>query len=151
MTHYNYEPDFAPEGCTVITFAINQYEPELAKWEDLVKDKPAYNREKNRIGQTVISAMERRFPEMQGKLELLDVATPQTYQRYCNAYRGAFMAFWPTLQGKELSHSGKINGLDNIWLSGQWLQPPGGLPTALITGKDTIMRICKLEKQDFNM
>jgi len=50
-----------------------------------------------------------------------------------------------------LSHSGKINGLDNIWLSGQWLQPPGGLPTALITGKDTIMRICKQEKQDFKM
>ncbi len=151
MTHYNYEPDFAPENCTVITFAINQYEPELAKWEDLVKDKPAYNQEKNRIGQAVISAMEGRFPEMQGKLELLDVATPQTYQKYCNAYRGAFMAFWPTLQGKELSHSGKINGLDNIWLSGQWLQPPGGLPTALITGKDTIMRICKQEKVDFKM
>lgn len=59
------------------------------------------------------------------------------------------MGFWPTLQGKELNHNGEINGLDNIWLSGQWLQPSGGLPTALITGKDTIMRICKQDKLDF--
>jgi len=35
-------------------------------------------------------------------------------------------------------------------LSGQWLQPPGGLPTALITGKDTVMRICKREKVKFS-
>lgn len=151
MTHYNYEPDFAPEGNTVITFAINQYEPELEKWESLAKDKEAYNQEKNKIGVAIISAMENRFPDMKDKLEVLDVATPQTYQRYCNAYKGAFMGFWPTIQGKELNHTGNINGLDNTWLSGQWLQPPGGLPTALITGKDTIMRICKQEKLDFKV
>ncbi|HYE09353.1 MAG TPA: NAD(P)/FAD-dependent oxidoreductase, partial [Patescibacteria group bacterium] len=94
-------------------------------------------------------AMETRFPNMKGKLKLLDVATPQTYVRYCNAYRGAFMAFWPTITGKALVHKGYIKGLNNIVLSGQWLQPPGGLPTALITGKDTIMRLCKQEKQSF--
>jgi phytoene dehydrogenase-like protein len=92
--------------------------------------------------------METRFPEMAGKLKLLDVASPQTYERYCNAYRGAFMAFWPTLKGKQLAHSGQIRGLDNFVLSGQWLQPPGGLPIALITGKDTIMRLCRKEKVD---
>lgn len=59
------------------------------------------------------------------------------------------MTFWPTISGKSLAHTGRIKGLNNIVLSGQWLQPPGGLPTALITGKDTIMRICKKEKQPF--
>lgn len=53
--------------------------------------------EKNRIGVAIISAMENRFPDMKDKLEVLDVATPQTYQRYCNAYKGAFMGFWPTI------------------------------------------------------
>ncbi len=149
MTHYGYEPDFAPKGHTVITFAINQFQAELEFWEELVRDKAAYNNEKKRIGDLVIKAMEKRFPAMIGKLKVLDVASPQTYNRYCNAYRGAFMAFWPTLKGKMLEHPGYIKGLDNILLSGQWLQPPGGLPNALITGKDTIMRICKKEKQLF--
>lgn len=149
MTHYGYQSDFAPKGHTVITFAINQFKPELELWEKLVKNKEAYDKEKTRIGEEVLHAMETRFPQMKGKLKLLDVATPQTYARYCNAYRGAFMAFWPTIKGKPLAHTGCIKGLNNFVLSGQWLQPPGGLPTALITGKDTIMRICKKEKQEF--
>lgn len=149
MTHYAYEPDFAPEGHTVITFAINQFQPELDMWEALAEDKEAYSKEKKRFGEAVIQAMETRFPHMTGKLKLLDVATPQTYKRYCNAYRGAFMGFWPTVSGKEMAHTGCIKGLSNIVLSGQWLQPPGGLPTALITGKDTVMRLCKKEKKQF--
>ena len=149
MTHYGYEPDFAPKGHSVITFAINQFKPELDAWEALVKDKKAYDREKTRIGEAVIGAMETRFSHMKGKLKLLDVATPQTYVRYCNAYRGAFMGFWPTISGKPLNHNGHIKGLDNMLLSGQWLQPPGGLPVAVMTGKDTIMRICNKEKQQF--
>ena len=149
MTHYAYEPDFAPEGHTVITFAINQFQPELDEWEVLAKDQEAYDREKMRIGESVINAMETRFPYMAGKLTLLDVATPQTYQRYCNAYRGAFMGFWPTIPGKSMTHTGRIKGLKNLVLSGQWLQPPGGLPIALITGKDTIMRLCKKERKPF--
>ncbi|WP_313340025.1 NAD(P)-binding protein [Sedimentibacter sp.] len=149
MTHYGYEPNFAPQGHTVITFAINQFKPELDAWEALIKDKEAYAKEKMRIGEAVIDAMETRFPNKKGKLKLLDVATPQTYVRYCNAYRGAFMGFWPTISGKSLNHTGRIKGLNNMLLSGQWLQPPGGLPVAVITGKDTVMRICKKEKQQF--
>ena len=149
MTHYGYEPNFAPKGHTVITCAINQFKPELDAWEALVKDKKAYTKEKTRIGEAVIAALETRFSHMKGKLKLLDVASPQTYVRYCNAYRGAFMGFWPTISGRSLAHTGRIKGLDNMLLSGQWLQPPGGLPVAVITGKDTIMRICKKEKQQF--
>ncbi|MFZ5351831.1 MAG: phytoene desaturase family protein [Bacillota bacterium] len=149
ITHYGYEPNFAPKGHTVITAAINQFEPELKAWEILVKDKVEYDKEKIRIGQAVIHALETHFPNMKGKLKLLDVASPQTYVRYCNAFRGAFMAFWPTITGKPLVHTGYVKGLNNIVLSGQWLQPPGGLPTALITGKDTIMRICRSEKKAF--
>lgn len=150
MTHYGYESDFAPSGHTAITFAINQFAQELGHWADLYRDRDGYKREKERIGQSVLTALEERFPEMKSKLTLLDVATPATYTRYCNAYKGAFMAFWPTLKGKELSHTGRIKGLENLWLSGQWLQPPGGLPNALITGKDTIMRICKEEGRPFS-
>ena len=149
MTHYAYEPEFAPQGHTVITFAINQFQQELMAWETLYKDKEAYKKEKKRIGEAVIKAIENRFPQMVGKLKLLDVVSPQTYEHYCNAYRGAFMGFWPTLSGKSLQLTGRIKGLKNMVLSGQWLQPPGGLPIAVITGKDTIMRLCKKLKRPF--
>lgn len=149
MTHYNYEPEFAPEGCSVITIAINQFEPELCKWESLVNNKEQYLKEKKVIGDEVIRLLENHFTEMKGELKLLDIATPQTYKRYCNAYRGAFMGFWPTMKTKQMIHNGKIKGLKNLTLSGQWLQPPGGLPIAVLTGRDSIMRICRSEKIDF--
>ena len=149
ITHYNYEPDFAPEGCTLIICSINQFQSDYDAWDALIKDIKSYRKEKSRIGEAVIQAIGIRFPQMEGKLTLLDVATPKTFERYCNAYRGAFMSFLPTINGTMMSHTGKIKGLKNIVLSGQWLQPPGGLPVALITGKDSIMRLCKIKKQPF--
>jgi phytoene dehydrogenase-like protein len=149
ITNYHYEPSFAPQGHTLITCAINQFHSDYDAWDSLARDPVAYAKEKERIGNAVMEAMITRFPQMRGKLKLLDVATPKTYERYCNAYRGAFMSFLPTTRGKMMAHTGRIKGLNNIFLSGQWLQPPGGLPVALITGRDTIMRICKQEKQPF--
>jgi len=59
------------------------------------------------------------------------------------------MHLLPTIKGKMMAHTGRIKGLENIFLSGQWLQPPGGLLVALITGKDTIMRLCKMKNKLF--
>lgn len=149
INNYQYEPQFAPKGHTIFTCAINQFHCDYDAWKELYKNQDAYKSEKARIGEEILRSMEERFPEMKGKLKVLDVVSPMTYERYCNAYRGAFMAFLPTIGSKEMAHTGVIKGLDNLFLSGQWLQPPGGLPVALITGKDTIMRICKKEKQNF--
>lgn len=149
VNHYKHEPGFAPPGHTLLACSINQFHADYEAWDALAKDDTAYRQEKERVGNAVLQAIETRFPRMEGKLKVLDVATPKTYERYCNAYRGAFMPFLPTVRGKMMAHTGRIKGLDNILLSGQWLQPPGGLPVALITGKDTIMRLCKQEKRLF--
>lgn len=149
MTHYSHEPDFAPNGHTLITVSINQFHDDYDAWHALYKEPIAYRQEKARIGEAVIQAISTRFPQLKGKLTLLDVATPKTFERYCNAYRGAFMSFLPTVGGKMMAHTGRIKGLNNLFLSGQWLQPPRGLPVALITGRDTIMRICNIKNQPF--
>ncbi|TVR91140.1 MAG: NAD(P)/FAD-dependent oxidoreductase [Spirochaetaceae bacterium] len=142
MKHFSHEPGFAPEGQTLLIYDISQFFEDFEAWDRLARDPEAYKQEKARIGQAVLRATEKRFPAMQGKLTVLDVVTPKTYERYCNAYRGAFMAFFPTVQGKMMEHSGRIRGLKNMVLSGQWVQPPGGLPTALLSGRAAIMRLC---------
>lgn len=149
ITHHSHERDWAPEGHTIITCDINQFAEDWEAWEKLSRDRSAYLAEKARIGQAVRENLERRFPEMKGKLEVLDVVTPKTYERWCNAHRGAFMSFMMTPRGRMLDHPGTIKGISNLFLSGQWLQPPGGLPVAAVTGKDTIMRICRREKREF--
>jgi phytoene desaturase len=149
LNHYAYEPDFAREGCTALTVALNHFGETIDHWFALKDDREAYRREKERVGEAVREAIEAHFPDFAGKLTVLDVATPATYDRYCNAHRGAFMAFFLTTRSKMLAHTGRIKGLDNFVLSGQWLQPPGGLPIAVITGKDSIQRLCKKLKRPF--
>lgn len=149
IAHFHHEPGYAPEGHGVMICDINQFSDDVDAWFALAKDKTAYRKEKHRIADAVRSAVEARLPELKGKITVLDTASPVTYQRYCNAYRGSFMGFWPTLKGKQMDHSGKIKGLKNFYISGQWLQPPGGLPTAVMTGKYTVMDICRKEKQRF--
>ncbi|MGM0461516.1 MAG: phytoene desaturase family protein [Fibrobacterota bacterium] len=150
MKHFSHEPHFAPPGHTLLIYDINQFHDDYDAWNRLAQDKKSYMREKERIGQEVLSATEKRFPAMQGKLEVLDVATPKTYERYCNAYRGAFMAFFPTVRGKMMTHTGRIRGVKNTVLCGQWVQPPGGLPAALLSGRASIMRLCKKMNRRFS-
>ena len=149
LNHYAYEPEFAPQGCTAMTVALNHFGEEVDRWFALRKDPEAYRAEKRRVGEAVRAAIEAHFPQMAGKLTVLDVATPATYDRYCNAHRGSFMGFFPTIGSKMMAHTGRIKGLDNFVLSGQWLQPPGGLPIAVVTGKDSIQRLCRKLKRPF--
>ena len=149
LNHYAYEPGFAPEGCTAMTVALNHDREAIDHWFELAGDRDAYREEKRRVGDAVRAAIESHFPGFAGKLTVLDVATPVTYTRYCNAHRGAFMAFFPTIGSRMMAHTGRIKGLENFVLSGQWLQPPGGLPVAAVTGKDSIQRLCRTLRRPF--
>lgn len=147
LRNYSYEKSFAPEGCTVVTSLLNQTDEDYFFWEKLYQDKEAYNKEKQRIAEDIQERMEKKYPELAGCITLLDVATPMTYKRYTGAYHGAWMSFMMTSNSKYMSHTGVIKGLKNCYLTGQWLEPPGGLPVAAVTGKFTIMRIAKKEKR----
>lgn len=91
MKSYEYEPDFAPSGKTVLQVNIAQFDKEYLYWKELSKDE--YETRK----QETVKAMEERlliqFPNLQGHMEFLDCWTPVTYDRYCNAYHGAYMSF----------------------------------------------------------
>ena len=144
-TNYFYAPEFAPEGCTMVEQNFKQEGKDYDWWKALSADKAAYTAEKQRIGELSVSMFEKRFPELSGKVRLLDVTTPLTYERYCNSYKGAWMSFMPTTKGMGSSFKGRIKNLKNCWLTGQWLQPPGGLPVAATTGKFTVQYIAKQE------
>jgi phytoene dehydrogenase-like protein len=42
---------------------------------------------------------------------------------------------------------GRLKRVKNLYMAGQWLMPPGGLPVAILTGRWAIQRICQVEKQ----
>ena len=82
-----------------------------------------------------------KFPDLKGHIEPLDCWTPRTYQRYCNAYHGAYMGFIIRKNVKSFRIKGTVKGIKNVYISSQWIQSPGGLPVAVAAGKYAIMRI----------
>ncbi|MBN1298319.1 MAG: NAD(P)/FAD-dependent oxidoreductase [Actinobacteria bacterium] len=140
--HYCFEPSFAPPGCSAVTIL---FEADYDWWKKKKENPVQYKYEKERITEEVIHAFTEKFPESNNKIKKIDMATPLTYERYCNAYRGAWMSWAPTPGAKIRFITGMPQGLDNFYLTGQWTMPPGGLPTAVMTANWTIQRICARE------
>jgi phytoene dehydrogenase-like protein len=92
-----------------------------------------------------------RFPELEKSIEVLDCWTPLTYERYCNAYHGSYMSFITTPGAKQLRLKGRVKGIDNLYLAGQWTMSPGGLPVAVASGKFAMQRLLKSQKRDINI
>lgn len=149
---YGYEPGFAPEGKQIVQFLWGLDQSAFAYWEELYKDKTAYKAKKEALCALAQKKIEERFPEYAGKMRLLDAWTPMTYRRWCNAYKGYNQAYTITKRSRKNAYlSPSIKGLDNVFLSGQWLAAPGGLPGAAIQGKFSIQRICKIEKMRIDL
>lgn len=141
FTHYCTESRFAPEGKSVIKTGLTIYEPE--HWFHL--NESDYEKKKVEIKEAYLQMLYKYYPETQGKVEMVDVTTPLTYERYCGAYRGAYMAFMLTKETNKITHSGVIKGVNHLFIAGQWLNALGGLPDAVVSGKSAIQRICKQE------
>jgi len=99
-------------------------------------------KEKKKIGDKVIAAVEAQFPESAGQIEVCDVATPLTYERYCGGWKGSWMTeMTPGMKIK--SYPCVIKGLDGVYFAGHRLMPPGGLPVALASGRTAVQHLCR--------
>ncbi|MDL2254758.1 NAD(P)/FAD-dependent oxidoreductase [Bacteroidales bacterium OttesenSCG-928-J16] len=143
--HYCFEPSFAPQGKSLMEVNLNDAEFEY--WRNLKATSPEdYKAKKRELASAVVSEIETIYPDIKGKIEILDVATPLTFHRYCGTHQGSYMSFCSTPKSDAQTHQGAITGIENLYLAGQWALPQGGLPMAAIAGKFAIQRICKREK-----
>lgn len=139
---YGYEPSFAPKGKQIVQTLQGGSENVFEYWSELYKDKESYTKKKMEVAELTMQQVEKQFPEFKGKLSIIDVWTPMTYVRYCNAYKGFYQAFMLSKDSAKIPYpSAAIKGLDNVVLGGQWLNPPGGLPGAAIAGKFAVQRL----------
>ena len=149
---YGYEPSFAPENKQILQVLLPLDVLAYDYWMKLYENKDEYNRKKNELAEILMKKIEDNYETYRGKMNILDVWTPVTYKRYCNAYKGYNQSF---VAGKntdpKLYPSPYVENLHNIILCGQWISPPGGAPGAAITGKFAIQRILKKDKRDVNL
>jgi phytoene dehydrogenase-like protein len=143
---YNFDPTLAPKGKTVLKV---QFNTDYDYWRKLRQEPERYNAEKEQIAEQVITALDHRFPGLTAKVEIHDVATPVTWERYTGNWRGSYEGWLPSAQSLMARMSKTIPGLDNFYMAGQWVEPGGGLPTAAMSGRNVTQIICKRDKRPF--
>jgi phytoene dehydrogenase-like protein len=109
-----------------------------------------YTKIKNALAEKVIDQLDYKLEHIKDNVEVIDVATPATFYRYTGNWKGSIQGWMP----KESLFAATpvkntLPGLKNFYMTGHWMQPGGGVPIALLTGRNLAQVICKQDGKKF--
>jgi len=142
VKNYSFDPTFAPKGKSALTVTFLS---KSAYWEEIYADKERYREEKRNVEMAVVSRLEEVMPGIKGKIEVIDVATPMTYIRYTNNWKGSTMGF---AKGALLNLPRTLPALKDFFMAGQWVGDMG-LDGAAKSGRDIVELICTKDGKRF--
>jgi phytoene dehydrogenase-like protein len=146
---FNQDPTLAPPGKTSLVVMLpTSYE----YWRALAEDRAAYDEKKDQVARTIVGLLEQRFPGISEQVEMVDVATPLTFERYTGNWKGSFEGWLLTPQNamtmmRPMRQT--LPGLQRFYLCGQWVEPGGGLPTGVTSGRRLVQALCKEDGDKF--
>ncbi|MHA2299104.1 MAG: phytoene desaturase family protein [Candidatus Hodarchaeales archaeon] len=143
---YNFDPTLAPEGKT---FVKVMFPSDYEYWKKLKQDPKRYKAEKEHIVDQVIASLDQRFPGLAAQVEMRDVATPMTFERYTGNWQGSFQGWLETTENLRMRMGKTLPGLKNFYMAGQWVEPGGSVPVATMSGRNVTQIICKQDKKKF--
>ncbi len=143
---YNFDPALAPEGKSVIVLMLSS---DYDRWVELSKDPEQYKAEKETACEAVLDALEQRIPGIRDKVEMRDVATPVTWERYTGNWRGSYEGWLPSGNNLMMQMKKTLPGLDRFHMIGHWTTPGGGLPPAVSGARHVVQVICKEDGKRF--
>lgn len=151
VRHFGFDPIMAPEGKSVITIGFNS---DYDAWQSLSVDRDRYEDEKMGIAEKVVELLETRWSGLGAAIDVTDVATPITWERYTGNWRGSYEGWLLTPEAMQLVVAGRglartLAGLRRFYMVGQWVEPGGGLATVALSGRQIIQVICHEEGLPF--
>ena len=72
-----------------------------------------------------------------------------TWLRYTGNWQGAYAGWLPTRKALATRIRKTLPGLDGLYMCGQWVEPGGGVPVSIISGRNVIKLICKQGRRKF--
>ncbi len=150
----NVWPGCSPKGKNTINIIATQGYDYWKKFETgyFYGDKDAYTKEKMRLADILIAAVEKRFlPGLRRAIEVVEVATPLTNLRFTSNPRGAIYGWDQTVDNSGQRRFPQRTPIKNLYLAGAWTFPGHGYGACIPSGLSCfaeVMKDWKNEKKD---
>ncbi|WP_320782592.1 NAD(P)/FAD-dependent oxidoreductase [Streptomyces sp. CRN 30] len=141
-----YCESFAPPGRSVLHCT---YFSDFAYWQTLRHtDRRAYRARKLQVAEFVRMFLERHHPGIGERIEVIDVASPATMQRYTGNHRGSILGWKSFTPAEDLAKKlvnrdrMRLPGLSGFSMTGQWVGG-GGLIRTASAGRFAAQFLCE--------
>lgn len=145
---YGFDTSMAPEGKGVIKVELFSRPSYFSR---LCSDRNAYQDEKDKVAQQVITLLENHFPGLQEDIEVINVTTLHTWERYMGGTQGYNNFPNKLVVGEEnvlasmfgLNQRYTLPGLKNFFFVGSWATSAGSLFMNALSGKQVVQKVCR--------
>ncbi len=148
VKNYCFDPSLAPAGKSVVEVMLAS---DYHYWQRIYGRK-LYDSEQIQAANQVIDFLETCYPGIKAQVEVTDVATPLSYERYTGNWLGATCGWLLTtdtmlwmIQGVDKT----LPGLQGLYLAGHWVEPGGTVPIVALSGRNAIQLICHDDERPF--
>lgn len=140
---FNDDRSVAPPGHTVVqaTFATS--------YEWWATRGTRYAAEKDAVAEAALAAIEPHVPGVTDAVRVVDVATPITFWTMARSWRGAYEGWIPSNESFFGRVDKKLHDLEGFYMAGQWVEPGGGVPTAVLSGRQAVQLLCADDGRTF--
>ena len=150
VKHYCFDPSLAPAGksCLIVMFRSR-----YGYWQRIY-GRAMYDSEQSQVSDMVIGFLEKLYPGIGGQVEVIDEATPLSYERYTGNWQGSSVGWLLTKQTMQMNIRGMdktLPGLENFYMAGQWVEPGGMVPVVAASGRNAIQLVCAKDGRDWSV
>jgi len=111
-----------------------------------------YDTEQLQVAEQLLALIEERQPGIRGRVEVTDIATPVSFERYTGNWQGSTCGWLLTPQMMRLMIQGlpkTLPRLRNLYMAGQWVEPGGSVTLCAASGRSAIQMICAADGRPF--
>ena len=131
VDHAQIDSTLVPEGKgSLVIMTFDSYK----NWRSLKGE--SYKARKEEVANELIKRSEKYLPGLSNYIEVMEVATPLTFERYTLSPEGAIYGFAQTMLQSSINRIPLNTKVKGLFLTGSWTKPGHGVHGCFISGID---------------